>query len=112
MLPNGGLVMIQINSYVSFLVRVKKGTIICSLLFTDFGYVFFFCLQNDLLKILGEKHRLYEFLNTLYVKCSFLLFNKEHVKAILSETVTHKSAEDYQRVQSCMNLLVVRTCHF
>ena len=63
-----------------------------------------------MLKILGEKHRLYEFLNTFYVKCSYLLFNKEHVKAILSETVKHKSAENDQRIQSCMNMLVVRIC--
>ncbi|MED6138901.1 hypothetical protein PIB30_078895 [Stylosanthes scabra] len=63
--------------------------------------------QEDLLKLLGEKHQLYEFLDTLYVQCSYLLFNKEHVKAILSEIVKHKSAENDQRIKSCMNMLVI-----
>ncbi|KAE9591537.1 hypothetical protein Lalb_Chr20g0119541 [Lupinus albus] len=62
---------------------------------------------DDLLKIFGEKHQLYEFLNTFYVKCALLIFNKEHVKAVLSEIVVHKSAEDYQRIQSCMKILVI-----
>lgn len=76
---------------------------------TDFKY--FFCLQDDLLKILGEKHRLFEFLNTFSVKGSYLLFNKEHVKTILQETTVQKSAEKAQHTQSCMNILVVRICH-
>ncbi|XP_057757523.1 sister chromatid cohesion protein PDS5 homolog A-like isoform X1 [Arachis stenosperma] len=63
--------------------------------------------QEDLLKLLGEKHQLYEFLDTFYVQCSYLLFNKEHVKAILSEIVKHKAAENEQRIQSCMNMLVI-----
>ncbi|CAJ2649386.1 unnamed protein product [Trifolium pratense] len=63
--------------------------------------------QDDLLKILGVKHRLYEFLNTLSRKCSYVLFNKEHVKAILVEIVAQESAENAQRKQSCMNLLVI-----
>ncbi|RDX94616.1 Sister chromatid cohesion protein PDS5-like B, partial [Mucuna pruriens] len=63
--------------------------------------------RDDLLNILGEKHQLYEFLSTFYIKCSYLLFNKEHVKAILSEIITHKSAENDQHTQSCMNILVV-----
>lgn len=99
-------------SYVSFSIIGKKGTIIYSLLFTVVGYLFTFCLQDDLLKVVGEKHQLYEFLNTFYIKCSYLLFNKEHVKAILSEINTHKSAENDQHTQSCMNILVVRICHF
>ncbi|XP_019419050.1 PREDICTED: sister chromatid cohesion protein PDS5 homolog A-A-like isoform X3 [Lupinus angustifolius] len=63
--------------------------------------------RDDLLKILGEKHQLYEFLDTFYVKCALLLFSKEHVKAVLSEIYVHKSAEDYQRIQSCMDILVI-----
>ncbi|KAI4298831.1 hypothetical protein L6164_032348 [Bauhinia variegata] len=63
--------------------------------------------RDDLLQILGEKHRLYDFLNTFSVKCSYLLFNKEHVKEILSEIVTQKSAENAQYIQSCMNILVI-----
>ncbi|XP_027339072.1 sister chromatid cohesion protein PDS5 homolog A-A [Abrus precatorius] len=63
--------------------------------------------RDELLKILGEKHQLYEFLNTFSIKCSYLLFNKEHVKAILSEIITQKSAESDQHIQSCINMLVI-----
>ncbi|XP_047148775.1 sister chromatid cohesion protein PDS5 homolog A-like isoform X1 [Vigna umbellata] len=63
--------------------------------------------RDDLLKILGEKHRLYEFFNTFSVKCSYLLFNKEHVKTILLETTAQKSAQNAQHTQSCMNILVI-----
>ncbi|KAJ7946454.1 sister chromatid cohesion protein PDS5-like A-A-like [Quillaja saponaria] len=64
-------------------------------------------LRDELLKILGEKHRLYDFLNTFSLKCSHLLFNKEHVKAILLETSIQKSAGNAQSTLSCMNLLVI-----
>ncbi|XP_027333272.1 sister chromatid cohesion protein PDS5 homolog A-like isoform X2 [Abrus precatorius] len=63
--------------------------------------------RDDLLKILGEKHRLFEFLNIFSVKCSYLLFNKEHVKAILLEIVAQKSAQNDQHAQSCLNILVM-----
>lgn len=63
--------------------------------------------RDDLIKILGEKHQLNEFLNALYVKCSYLLFNKEHTTAILSEIIRYISAENDQRIQSCMNILVI-----
>lgn len=65
-------------------------------------------MQDDLLRILGEKHKLYDFLSTLSVKCSFLLFNKEYVKEILVEAITQMSAGDAQLTHSCMNLLVVK----
>lgn len=83
-----------------------------SLLFIDAGYFLLLCLQDDLIKILGENHQLNEFLNTLYFKCSYLLFNKEHATAVLSEVIRYKSAENDQRIQSCMKILVVKTCHF
>ncbi|XP_038690339.1 sister chromatid cohesion protein PDS5 homolog A-like isoform X1 [Tripterygium wilfordii] len=63
--------------------------------------------RDDLLKILGEKHRLYDFLSNLSVKCSYLLFNKEHVKEILLEAGMHKTAGHTQETQSCMDLLVI-----
>jgi sister-chromatid-cohesion protein PDS5 len=75
------------------------------------SYDIFLYLQDDLLRILGEKHRLYDFLSNLSVKCSYLLFNKEHVKEILLEAVTHKSSGNTQYTQSCMDILVVDTCH-
>ncbi|KAI5414430.1 sister chromatid cohesion protein PDS5 homolog A isoform X3 [Lathyrus oleraceus] len=63
--------------------------------------------RDGMLAILGVKHRLYEFLNTFSMKCSYVLFNKEHVKEIFVEIVAQKSAENAQRTQSCMNLLVI-----
>jgi hypothetical protein len=92
-----------------FLYGKKLYFIVCYLLMLVF---FWFFLQDELTKILGEKHQLDEFLNTLYVKCSYLLFSKEHATTILSEIIRYKSAENDQRIQSCMNLLVVRSCHF
>lgn len=71
-------------------------------------FFIYFYVQDDLIKILGEKHQLYEFLNTLYVKCSYLIFNKEHVKAVLSEISSHKSTENDLRIPSCIDILVVR----
>ncbi|XP_054776795.1 sister chromatid cohesion protein PDS5 homolog A-like isoform X2 [Prosopis cineraria] len=63
--------------------------------------------RDDLLKILGEKHRLYDFLKNFSVKCSYLLFNKEHVQAILSEIFAKKSSDNAEYIQSCMNILVI-----
>lgn len=63
--------------------------------------------QDDMLKILGEKHRLYEFLGMLSVKCSYLLFSKEHVKEIILEVSTQKSAGNTPLISSCMNTLVL-----
>ncbi|CAK8564487.1 unnamed protein product [Lathyrus sativus] len=63
--------------------------------------------RDDLLTILGVKHRLYEFLNTFSMKCSYLLFNKEHVEETFVQIAAQKSAENAQRTQSCMNLLVI-----
>ncbi|KAL1152084.1 hypothetical protein V6Z11_A09G083900 [Gossypium hirsutum] len=63
--------------------------------------------RDDLLKILGEKHRLYDFLSTLSLKCSYLLFNKEHVKEIFLEATVQKSTGNIQYTHSCMNILVI-----
>ncbi|KAF3451892.1 hypothetical protein FNV43_RR07988 [Rhamnella rubrinervis] len=63
--------------------------------------------RDDLLRILGEKHRLYDFLSTLSVKSSYLLFNKEHVREILQEANAHKSTGNTQYALSCMNILVI-----
>ncbi|KAK4259162.1 hypothetical protein QN277_005520 [Acacia crassicarpa] len=68
--------------------------------------------RDDLLKILGEKHRLYDFLKSFSVKCSYVLFNKEHVKAVIAEVVAKKSAENAEYIQACMNMLgiIARFC--
>ncbi|XP_044461448.1 sister chromatid cohesion protein PDS5 homolog A isoform X2 [Mangifera indica] len=61
--------------------------------------------RDDLLNILGEKHRLYDFLSTLSMKCSYLLFSKEHVKEIFLEVAIQKSSGNAQCTQSCMDIL-------
>ncbi|XP_074344973.1 sister chromatid cohesion protein PDS5 homolog A isoform X2 [Apium graveolens] len=73
------------------------------------------CLQacrsrDDVLRILGEKHRLHEFLGALSMKCSYLLFNKEYVKEILEEANMQKSTGSAESILSCMNLLVIFAC--
>ncbi|KAJ0081710.1 hypothetical protein Patl1_09599 [Pistacia atlantica] len=67
--------------------------------------------RDDLLKILGEKHRLYDFLSTLSMKCSYLLFNKEHVKEIFLEVAVQKSSGNAQYTQSCMDILGVKNMY-
>lgn len=64
-------------------------------------------IQVDLLKILGEKHRLFDFLNVLSVKCSYMLFSKEHVKEILSELASPECADNTESCLSCVNILVI-----
>ncbi|XP_057497831.1 sister chromatid cohesion protein PDS5 homolog A-like isoform X1 [Actinidia eriantha] len=63
--------------------------------------------RDDLLKLLGEKHRLYDFLTTISLKCSYLLFNKHHVKELLLEADLQKSAGHAQFTLACMNILVI-----
>ncbi|KAK9715125.1 hypothetical protein RND81_06G145000 [Saponaria officinalis] len=63
--------------------------------------------QDELLEILGEKHRLFDFLNVLSVKCSYMLFSKEHAKEILLELALQKSAENPETCLSCANMLVI-----
>ncbi|KAI3466488.1 hypothetical protein Pfo_023151 [Paulownia fortunei] len=64
-------------------------------------------LRDDLLKILGHKHRLYEFLSTLSLKCSYLLFDKDHVREILLEAGIQKSSGSTELILSCMTILVI-----
>ncbi|KAK4802635.1 hypothetical protein SAY86_000838 [Trapa natans] len=67
--------------------------------------------QDELLKILGKKHRLHDFLSFLSVKCSYLLFNKEHVKEIFLEISAQKSAGNTEYTPSCLNILVILARH-
>ncbi|KAG6528290.1 hypothetical protein ZIOFF_010441 [Zingiber officinale] len=63
--------------------------------------------DDELLKILGEKHPLYDFMDTLTLKCSYILFNKEFVKETLSEAAAQHSAGNTKLISSSMNLLTV-----
>ncbi|KAJ0240559.1 Uncharacterized protein HA466_0221710 [Hirschfeldia incana] len=62
-------------------------------------------IRDDMLKILSEKHSLYEFLGTLSIKCSYLLFSKEYVKETLAEVSARKSSTTSSGIQSCMDFL-------
>lgn len=66
-------------------------------------------MQDELLRILGEKHPLYNFMDTLTLKCSYILFNKEFVKETLSEADAQHSAGNTKLISSSMNLLTVHT---
>ncbi|XP_041989798.1 sister chromatid cohesion protein PDS5 homolog A-like [Salvia splendens] len=63
--------------------------------------------RDDILKLLGDEHRLYEFLSTLSLKCSYLLFDKDHVKEIVLDAAVHKSSGNNDSVLSCMTILVI-----
>ncbi|KAK6124541.1 hypothetical protein DH2020_041711 [Rehmannia glutinosa] len=63
--------------------------------------------QDELLKILEHKHRLNGFLSSLSLKCSYLLFDKDHVKEILLEAGVQKSSGNNELILSCMTILVI-----
>ncbi|KAG7536034.1 Armadillo-type fold [Arabidopsis suecica] len=67
-------------------------------------------IRDDMLKILSEKHSLYEFLSTLSIKCSYLLFSKEYVKEILAEVSARKSSKNMSGIQPCMDFLALLAC--
>ncbi|KFK31352.1 hypothetical protein AALP_AA6G101300 [Arabis alpina] len=67
-------------------------------------------IRDDMLKILSEKHSLYEFLGILSIKCSYLLFSKEYVKEILAEVSDRKSSKNILGIQSCMDFLGLLAC--
>ncbi|KAL6546873.1 hypothetical protein OROMI_022594 [Orobanche minor] len=63
--------------------------------------------RDELLKFLGHEHQLYEFLSSLCLKCSYLLFDKNHVKEILLEAGVLKSSANNELILSCMTILVI-----
>lgn len=64
-------------------------------------------MQGELLKILGQKHRLYGFVTTLSLKCSYILFDKDQVRETFLEARIQKSSESSELLLSCMSVLVV-----
>ncbi|KAL6553181.1 hypothetical protein OROGR_007023 [Orobanche gracilis] len=64
-------------------------------------------LRDDLLNILGQKHQLYEFLSTLSLKCSYLLFDKYHVREFLLDARVQKSSGNTELILSCMAILTI-----
>jgi hypothetical protein len=66
-------------------------------------------MQEELLKRIGEKHPQYDFMMVLATKCSYLLFGREHVRAILKEISAFKSSESKDLAATSLDLLVVST---
>ncbi|KAJ9563026.1 hypothetical protein OSB04_008186 [Centaurea solstitialis] len=66
--------------------------------------------RDELLKIIGEKHPLYELLNTLSMKCSYIIFDMDFVKDLLLETDQQKCDGNRLLTQSCINILVIIAC--
>ncbi|CAA0837188.1 binding [Striga hermonthica] len=64
-------------------------------------------LRDDLLKILGQKHQLHEFLGAVSLKCSYMLFDKDHVREFLLEAHVQKSSGTTELILSCMAILVI-----
>lgn len=48
--------------------------------------------QDDLLKRVGEHHPQHDFIRMLAVRCSFMIFGEEHVKAVLNEVSSEKDS--------------------
>ncbi|KAH9611596.1 hypothetical protein KSS87_009864 [Heliosperma pusillum] len=65
--------------------------------------------QDELLEIFGEKHRIFDFMNVLSVKCSYMLFSKDYVKGVLLELALQKSVGNQENCLSCANMLVVKS---
>lgn len=72
-----------------------------------FYQIILILLQDDLLRALGQKHQIYEFLSSLSLKCSYLLFNKEHIKELILEAGVLKSSGSTELILSSMSILVV-----
>lgn len=74
-----------------------------------FSHALFFLFdeQTNLLNRLGEKHPQYEFLKVLAVKCSYVLFGKEHMHSLLAELKDLRRLEDENQLRASMGLLVV-----
>ncbi|KAL6538568.1 hypothetical protein OROGR_012556 [Orobanche gracilis] len=64
-------------------------------------------LRDDLLNILGQKHQLYEFLSTLSLKCSYMLFDKDHVREFVLDARVQKSSGNTELILSCMAILAI-----
>ncbi|CAM6002717.1 unnamed protein product [Sphagnum balticum] len=62
--------------------------------------------REELLKRIGEKHPQYDFMMVLATKCSYLLFGREHVRAILKEISAFKSSESKDLAATSLDLLV------
>ncbi|KAL5199789.1 hypothetical protein ABZP36_020992 [Zizania latifolia] len=103
------------EEYLNMLHQIKDANIwniFTSLLDCSTTFSKAWSLRVDLLKTLGEKHALHDFVGTLSMRCSYLLVNKEYVKEILSEASDQKSTGNTKLISSCMDLLTAVSSFF
>lgn len=66
------------------------------------------CVQDGLLKNLGEEHVQKDFMKSLTTTCGYFFFSKEHVNAMLKDVLVYKDSEESRHlVVSSLSLLVV-----
>ncbi|XP_008785877.2 sister chromatid cohesion protein PDS5 homolog A [Phoenix dactylifera] len=63
-------------------------------------------IRDSFLKRIGEKNSNYDFFKTLSSKCSYLIFNAEHVRYILEYVISRKNGGN-KYVQHCIDLLLI-----
>lgn len=64
-------------------------------------------MQDEFLNALGQKHQLHGFLKSLFIKCSYSIFDKENVRELLLEAGVQKSYGNTKALLCCMTILVV-----
>lgn len=63
-------------------------------------------IRDDLLKRMGERHPQHEFLKILSLKCSYMLFGTDHVKAVLRQSLANKMASNQSLLNAGIDLLL------
>lgn len=56
---------------------------------------------------MGERHPQHEFLKILSLKCSYILFGTDHVKAVLGQSLANKMASNQSLLNAGIDLLLV-----
>ncbi|KAI5059331.1 hypothetical protein GOP47_0025650 [Adiantum capillus-veneris] len=70
------------------------------------------CLREDLLKLYAENGIKNDFLRELAIKCSFALFDKEHMRVLLLKVKDYRSSEDERMLKASVNLMLVIAKYF
>lgn len=70
------------------------------------------CLREDLLKSHAGSDIGHDFLRALAIKCSFALFDKEHMQELLNTINKYRSLGDEKMLKASIGLLTVITRHF
>lgn len=70
------------------------------------------CLRDDLLKTQGENGVKQEFSKELAIKCSFALFDKEHMQTLLTKINKCRSLGDERMIKASVGLMLVIAKYF